>query len=208
MDESGNPKTKELHNLPPSMTTTFPHNSLLPSSSHHPRTLRSLNQPHRTPTIMAPSSLIIKGTRTRRAPKRYSPSPTTTTFPASRTQKRGPKKEKTSPKAKTTTSKKKTTTTKPPPKPPTKAQKTEKKNVTTRSSPPQTRILVRKANTRQRALSHDSYYLYGSQVTPPFNNKLTRAQIKEIERLVSPWYTVDDIISRLRSVRKKAMLDD
>ena len=37
---------------------------------------------------------------------------------------------------------------------------------------------------------------------PRFNNKLTQAQISEIESLVSPWYTAEDMIKRLRTMRK------
>ena len=164
------------------------------------------------PTIVAPSSLIIKTSRVRKTPKRYSPSPTTTTFPHKRTPKQ---KEKPSTKAKATPKKK--TTTKPTPKKITKEKKQKKKGSSTKiPSPlsPKTRKqkAAKQLSTRQRTLSPDSYYLYSklehNTQLPPFNNKLTQAQIEEIESLVSPWYTVEDLLWRLRTVRKKSMLDD
>ena len=162
---------------------------------------------------MAASSLIIRNPRVRRAPKRYSPSPTSTTFLHKRTPKK--KEKKTSTKTKTIP-KKKEITTKPTPKKITKEKKAKKKASSTTPSPlsPKTRKqkAAKQLSTRQRTLSPDSYYLYSkfehNTEVPLFNNKLTQAQIEEIESLVSPWYTVEDLLWRLRTVRKKSMLDD
>lgn len=151
---------------------------------------------------MAPSSLIVKGPRTRGAPKKYSPSPKTTTFPSN---KRTPKQKKELSTKGRPPSKKKTTKTplKLTPKKITKASKKPKQQKE-KAVPAIPAIPPSPKTRKQKAVAQHTLSLGGGLYVnvPRFNNKLTQAQISEIESLVSPWYTAEDMIKRLRTMRK------